>query len=432
MPVSVECSCGKQFKVMDDLAGSAVRCLECDALVNIPDPYAEPEVDDGSPTRACPACAEQIPKGVAQCPVCKEQLQRSKRPIPAPRNELGTPIAVKCSCGKEFKVAGELAGTAIRCLQCDALVRVPALVTTEEVAVDGSPTKTCPACAEQIPKSARTCPSCKEVLPAGLPSKGPRPKLDPAERELINARIQESLQTVDPVADDLTRGAFLSGTSITALVLTVGFAVMFFGGMGMRNGEAFTILGFIFGFICFICAIVALNNDHKSMNVGSAPTAKEAFSRFLSAAITKRSKRAFGFLVPMARNVSSAETIAFKNQKIVNNQRRMSFHDAASFGEYWKANFTAPSGTTRYSQVKGIRSVGKTADGYEIVEARIEVTSFSTALYLTIFLGLLIAAIIIIVMQQKEEVLIRKAFIKHKDRWYMLDGSLEGDLDRML
>ena len=36
MPITLQCSCGKQFKVLDDLAGKRVKCPGCQAIVAVP------------------------------------------------------------------------------------------------------------------------------------------------------------------------------------------------------------------------------------------------------------------------------------------------------------------------------------------------------------------------------------------------------------
>lgn len=45
MPINVQCPCGKQFRVRDELAGRRGKCSECGASVNIPDCDKEEEED---------------------------------------------------------------------------------------------------------------------------------------------------------------------------------------------------------------------------------------------------------------------------------------------------------------------------------------------------------------------------------------------------
>jgi len=38
VPISVQCDCGKHFKVLDDLAGKRVKCPACEKIVAVPGP----------------------------------------------------------------------------------------------------------------------------------------------------------------------------------------------------------------------------------------------------------------------------------------------------------------------------------------------------------------------------------------------------------
>jgi hypothetical protein len=48
MPITLQCDCGKKFKVVDDLAGKRVKCPECKEIVNVPGGIQarEPPPDD--------------------------------------------------------------------------------------------------------------------------------------------------------------------------------------------------------------------------------------------------------------------------------------------------------------------------------------------------------------------------------------------------
>ena len=98
MPISVRCSCGKVFKVRDEMAGKDVTCQVCRGIVKVPaEPsYAPPSEDVPLPAAEmppapappgagvsrlklpdmmqCPACAEAIPLSSMFCPICGEQL----------------------------------------------------------------------------------------------------------------------------------------------------------------------------------------------------------------------------------------------------------------------------------------------------------------------------------------------------------------------
>ncbi|HLX62919.1 MAG TPA: zinc ribbon domain-containing protein [Planctomycetota bacterium] len=92
MPVTVNCTCGKVFKVKDELAGRAVTCQVCGrtltapmfdaaAPVNFAPPpvppanyYSKPPAPIAA-TMQCPACAEDIPANARFCPLCGEVLK---------------------------------------------------------------------------------------------------------------------------------------------------------------------------------------------------------------------------------------------------------------------------------------------------------------------------------------------------------------------
>src|SRR5262245_14196354 len=45
MAIRVECACGKQLSLKDELAGKKVRCPECKAVLQVPAAAAEPGVE---------------------------------------------------------------------------------------------------------------------------------------------------------------------------------------------------------------------------------------------------------------------------------------------------------------------------------------------------------------------------------------------------
>jgi len=285
-------------------------------------------------------------------------------------------------------------------------------------------------CSEQIPTGSKTCPLCKESLSA---SKGDSNfVLDDAQRAALTARVQESLQSSSPTIEDQLRGPLLSRKSIVLIAIMGACALMFLAGMMIKQGDGLVAMGVMFGVVFIIPMIVSVANDSSASNIQSSSTAQQALSRFLMSVRTGRGAKAYAAVAPLSRDVSQAQTIKFTNPKIENIPRTFAFSDAKSFMNYWKYNFAAPSMTSRSTNIKNVRSIGRTPEGLEVVEATFEVTSHSTWLFLTIFLGLLIALILILALQQKEEVVIRKTLIQHNGRWYILDGSLEGELDRMI
>lgn len=52
MPISFTCTCGKTYRVRDELAGKTVQCKECYAAVRVPSPQDDPEDPFNEPTTA--------------------------------------------------------------------------------------------------------------------------------------------------------------------------------------------------------------------------------------------------------------------------------------------------------------------------------------------------------------------------------------------
>ncbi len=113
MPISVTCSCGKTLQVRDELAGKAVKCPGCQAVIKVgaatgakpavpPRPTANSGAMRAAPTPAgnhdpsldrlfeeegfkmrtgqfCPACAEPLQPGAVLCTKCGFHLQAGTR-----------------------------------------------------------------------------------------------------------------------------------------------------------------------------------------------------------------------------------------------------------------------------------------------------------------------------------------------------------------
>jgi hypothetical protein len=107
MAITVECGCGKRFRVKDEHAGKRGRCPSCGAVVAIP--AAEPAGPGGpSPERAGPAGPRRAAEPGARAP-------QAAGPEICP--ECGRPLAggaVLCvNCGYDTRT-GERVGTAGR------------------------------------------------------------------------------------------------------------------------------------------------------------------------------------------------------------------------------------------------------------------------------------------------------------------------------
>src|SRR5689334_20612646 len=88
MPITVNCNCGKVFKVKDETAGATVVCQVCGrelvvgeslppaAAVPVAAMAAAATIAVEPKTVSCPACAEQIPARSIKCPMCGEALTK--------------------------------------------------------------------------------------------------------------------------------------------------------------------------------------------------------------------------------------------------------------------------------------------------------------------------------------------------------------------
>lgn len=130
MSISFNCaSCDKKLKVKEELAGKRVRCPECGAVQEVPEPmleaeespvssapaeggYAmappEPTKEPAEKRRPCPVCGEMILLDAVKCRFCGEifdetlkRAQQKKRGATAPADyDLGVAeylVAILCS-----------------------------------------------------------------------------------------------------------------------------------------------------------------------------------------------------------------------------------------------------------------------------------------------------------------------------------------------
>jgi hypothetical protein len=80
MAIKVECSCGKRFQVMDELAGRKARCPSCQELVRVPGEKAQ-ERDAGyalEDIRKCPECKREWPGEAVICVQCGYNFKTGK------------------------------------------------------------------------------------------------------------------------------------------------------------------------------------------------------------------------------------------------------------------------------------------------------------------------------------------------------------------
>jgi hypothetical protein len=84
MPIAVSCTCGKAFRLKDELAGRKVRCSACNAVIAVPTPAVEGELDAEALNMLL---TEDVPRSSRPRPPAIEQETaiQSDAPRPAPR-----------------------------------------------------------------------------------------------------------------------------------------------------------------------------------------------------------------------------------------------------------------------------------------------------------------------------------------------------------
>lgn len=342
------------------------------------------------------------------------------------------PISVACVCGKTFRVRDEVAGQMVTCQVCGASVLANAVAAVEPIASPGlihaaapkvpeTDNISCPACAEAIPRKSIRCPFCKEALSTSLTD---------SQKNTVIKGVLQSLDSHSTAQDDDLRGGLLCLKTMILGGITFSFLVLFLYGIMAQNAEGAGVLGFIFGAGFGISFLVSLNNDYQAHHIQDSSSADTALKRFVGAIRTGRVKKAYAAIAPLSRNAHGVASIKFNNAKVAQNAGSSSYNDPKSYAKYWTTIFSGPSSVTRQVTLKSVKVERTTPEGIAIVEMRLGVISYSKLLYLTILLGLLICVILIYVLQARDEVVVRKAMIQHKGRWYILDGAISGDIDR--
>jgi hypothetical protein len=80
MPITVECSCGKQLVVAEDQAGRKVRCPTCQELIKVPGSAASKDEGYGlEKTRKCPECKTECPRKAVICVKCGWNFRTQER-----------------------------------------------------------------------------------------------------------------------------------------------------------------------------------------------------------------------------------------------------------------------------------------------------------------------------------------------------------------
>lgn len=346
------------------------------------------------------------------------------------------PIAVACTCGKQFRVRDDQAGTLVNCQVCGAQCQVPlsdavGVIAPPAAKLASAPleienTINCPACAEKIPAASRKCPLCSEVLKAG------EQRLSDEEKTLLLEAAKKSLDSYSPSMDPVAASRFATKTIILGII-TALFVVIFLMGFVVqsRDSAVFHVFGVIFGLAFGIPFLISLSNDSNASTITESKSAEQAFKNYFMAIRTGRIEKAYRAVAPIGRKAENADSIRFKNPKIEHAPKVRHFSDAKSFKAYWKQIFSGPSPYNRNLTLKNVHVVGRSGN-VVVVEGTLNVTSYNSLLLLLIFLNWLIALIVVLVTQQKDELRLRKALINHRGKWYILDGAFESQVDRSI
>jgi hypothetical protein len=74
MPILVDCACGRDFRIKDELAGKKVRCPECKSILAVPEPVDGAEIEfEPEETRKAAAPAPSSKVQAAPAPIRKVQ-----------------------------------------------------------------------------------------------------------------------------------------------------------------------------------------------------------------------------------------------------------------------------------------------------------------------------------------------------------------------
>ena len=350
------------------------------------------------------------------------------------------PIRVKCTCGKIFRVKDEYAGRQVQCQVCQAEITVPESPELSEEAqaapmpapmpepgptAPQTATVECPACAESIPAGSAVCPLCGESLSGQLDAGQASRILDDSLASL-DAHLGDRQSTEE---DTRLKGGLLTTKTIVLMVITGLCVAMIASGASMRrDGEPLIAIGIILGIIFGISVLVSLTNDYRSIHIQDCRDPAKALKNYLTAIRTKRTSKAFACLVPEARQSGRARSVKFT--KIKSALGDFTILDAASFAKYWTSVFKGPSGQTRSVQIKKVYKIKEGDQGLALVEAELAFSSYPSWLIALILLNLIICVIAIMACTKRESLTIRKLMVQRDNRWFIVEGELQGRLDQ--
>jgi hypothetical protein len=168
MPIQLKCSCGKSLSVRDELAGKAVKCPSCQAVLRIPAAGAS-----AKPTSA------------------KASSAATPKPIPKPQTR---PPSNATSKSATIPASDDFGGS------MDDLFN--------EAGFQVRTGKTCPSCYESIAPDAVLCTKCGFHLESGTRIAGHVAEHEDAQSgEAILKKAAKDLETAQKMQDKMTAGS---------------------------------------------------------------------------------------------------------------------------------------------------------------------------------------------------------------------------------
>lgn len=93
MAIVVNCTCGKQFNVKEELAGKRGKCTACGRVLSVPTPAPAFDQEKASPShqRACRTCRKALQPNAVICLHCGHDLRTGNQLPHAESTPLAAP-----------------------------------------------------------------------------------------------------------------------------------------------------------------------------------------------------------------------------------------------------------------------------------------------------------------------------------------------------
>lgn len=329
---------------------------------------------------------------------------------------------VQCkNCGSEFPMAPEHVDREVPCRLCHAPVAVPAVP-----AADLTP---CPHCARPVPVYESRCAGCGQSTALRLAG---------ADEATQRARLLDELDALAAAPGaimqlDAGRGWRISGRTIAPALFGAlcsgALLVLALATGGDATGRTVIlifsgILGLIFGGM----ALGSWLQDRAAWNIAGSDTPERALARWLMAVRTTRAAKSWACVAPHGRANGALEPVAFtKIRRMTESCPPGAFQ---GFRAYWKALFRGEAGETRYAVVKRARVLSRTEDGFALLAADVEFTSYPSWIIFLFLINILALAIGYLATKKRETATIRKLLVYRHQRWWVAEPGWEGALDR--